>query len=116
MPLWGAVNGGQSFTVENIPAAGYTFLWLGLDAYPTVQPNNGDFVFEATGSGPGGGTTVLYQVQQSQNFPGPFSWRGMVPIYPGYASLDVTATVGFNFIIWGLMLPSIDQDSTMGLV
>ena len=108
----GGVDASHTVTFSNPVQVGTVFLICGIDAYPAVQPNNGDFsVGEILGGS--GGSYVIYQVQQSANFPGPFSWRGIFPILSSVADVQVTATVAFNFNIWGLLVPDFTQDSTL---
>lgn len=92
-------------------SAGLIFLLLGIDAYGTTQPNNGTFqVFLEL---PGNGSIVLYQVQQSANFPGPFFWRGLIPLYPNEQELQVSSTVGFEFSLWGAIVPDFTVDQPL---
>lgn len=73
-----------------------------MDFYPTIQPNNGDLqVFASSVNWPIA-SPVIYAVQQSANFPGPFFWRGQLPFFFGNNTFEVEATVGFNFTVWGV--------------
>lgn len=96
----GGVDASTNFLANTFPGQGRCWLIQGIDAYPNVQPNNGDFVVQVEGVGIVGQHT-LFQVQQSANFPGPFFWRGCVPMFFGNNLLEVTATVSFDFFIWG---------------
>jgi hypothetical protein len=109
--MWtGTVNSGQPAIAENVPPTDFVWIVLGIDVYAGVQPNNGDFSLTATGSGPGGGSYTIYQIQQSQNFPGPFAWRGIHPIFPGWANLTASSSVEFAFVVWGLVTPNYTLD------
>jgi hypothetical protein len=98
-----AVSSGTSHTTFN-RSPGHDFLIQGIDVYATVQPNNGSFnmSYESTG------TTILL-IQQSANFPGPYYWRGTLPL-PGLQNLFTTATVPFVFSIWGVFVPTYHAD------
>lgn len=85
---------------------GYLFAVTGMDAYPGVQPNNGDLQVVDSISG-----YVLWRVQQSANFPGPFSWRGWLPFNFSPVSISAEAAVPFSFLMWGVIVPDYTQDS-----
>lgn len=108
----GSVIAGDNSHVLNPPPSGLIFLIQGIDAYPEVQPNNGDFVVTYLFGG-GTGQATLFQVQQSANFPGPFEWRGQIPFYAGSGQINITSTVPFAFTIWGLSVPNFISDSLM---
>lgn len=73
----------------------------GLDVYAGTQPDNGDFqIFLGSIGWPVAGG-LFYRVQQSANFPGPYFWRGNVPIFHGNNSIQAGSTVPFDFVIWG---------------
>lgn len=99
---------GSSFGPTSLVPAGMGFLIWGIDAYPVVQPNNGDLVVSDTQW-----PSPLFQVQQSQNFPGPFYWRGQIPIFP-LDAISVNASVGFNVTIWGAWVPDFTIDAQLG--
>lgn len=89
---------------------GRIFLLAGIDVYADTQPNNGTFEVGVNFPGPGGGGYINYRVQQSQNFPGPFFWRGVLPLFPNAEFLQVTSSVGFDFVMWGFWVPDYTQD------
>lgn len=99
-----AVGPGTNFGPAALVPSGIALLVEGLDAYGVVQPNNGDLVVQNAATG-----VVLWQIQQSQNFPGPFYWRGVMPLFQSDQIL-VTATVGFNFVLWGTFVPDFTID------
>lgn len=111
--LRGFVSAGAGINTGNAVAAGYGFLLLGMDAYPGVQPNNGDLIVTITEAGPGGDSFTLWQIQQSQNFPGPFYWRGFYPIYDNEGTVSVSSTVPFAVNLWGFQVPRWLSDSNM---
>lgn len=98
-----AAGPGNSHQTDN-QSHGHDFLIQGIDVYATVQPNNGSFnlTFLSTGA------TILL-IQQSANFPGPYYWRGNVPL-PALQSLFATATVPFVYSIWGVFVPTYRAD------
>lgn len=98
------VGGGSSFGPVSVVPTGIALLVEGMDAYPAIQPNNGDLVVQNSTSG-----AVLWQVQQSQNFPGPFAWRGTLPLFT-LDEIFVSASVGFNFVMWGTFVPDFTVD------
>jgi hypothetical protein len=110
---YGAVSSGQGFTVSPAVNSGYIFLMLGIDVFPTVQPNNGSFSVYLQPPGPGVAEIPVWGLQQSANFPGPFAWRGIYPIEAGDGSFNVEADVPMGFSVWGLYLPDYLQDSSM---
>jgi hypothetical protein len=99
--LYGGVGVGSSVSATSSPPVGMAWVITGIDAYPNVQPNNGSFDVLAQSDNNGTGQFTLYQVQQSQNFPGPFAWRGQVALFHGSFSLRASATVPFTFTVWG---------------
>jgi hypothetical protein len=99
----GAVNVSNSHQTNN-QSHGHDFLIQGIDVYANVQPNNGSFSLTYLSSG----TTILL-IQQSANFPGPYYWRGNVPL-PALQSLLATGTVPFVFSIWGVWVPTYRAD------
>jgi len=111
--LHGLVTAGVTLDAGQPVNAGYGFVLIGMDAYPTQQPNNGDLIVTAGSTGPGIQAPIIWQIQQSQNFPGPFAWRGLLPIYDNPGVFAVTSTVPFNFQAWGVQLPRWISDSLM---
>lgn len=103
-----AVGPGSSFGPVGVVPPGMAFLINGIDGYPTVQPNNGNLIVENTNV-----SAVLFQVQQSANFPGPFAWRGEIPLFT-LDELFVSASVGFNVLIWGAWVPDFTVDVQLG--
>jgi hypothetical protein len=92
-------------------APGFVYLIEGIDLYPTIQPNNGDCVVTIDAAAQLGGPFTAYAVQQSQNFPGPFHWRGALPIHDQTGYIMVSGSVPFTFSIWGRRLPDFTQDN-----
>jgi hypothetical protein len=52
---------------------------------------------------------IVLLIQQSANFPGPYYWRGTLPL-PALQSLSITSTVPFVFSIWGVFVPTYRAD------
>lgn len=106
--LNGITDSGSSLGPWTPPDAEFGFLLLGIDAYPQTQPNNGDFIAEMSlGFSV---TYIVFQVQQSANFPGPFSWRGCIPMYHNAMELSIGSSVGFASNAWGFFLPYWQSD------
>lgn len=102
------VGPGTSFGPRSLVPTGMVFLIEGMDAYPSVQPNNGDL--QVTSSQ---WPAALFLVQQSQNFPGPFFWRGRIPIFT-LDQIFVSASVAFGVTIWGSWVPDFTIDAQLG--
>lgn len=113
-PLW--------FWNYNLPAAGgFTpgpgpvgqtdWLILGVDMYPNSQPNNG---IVTAGIQLAGNTQTIFQVAQSTNFPGPWSWRGIIPFHgtgttTALDNLFVEGTIDMTVNFWGLSIPAFNR-------
>lgn len=111
----GQVPSGTGFLSGPGPVGGTSWLILGIDLYAGEQPNNGDMQISQQVSG---GANTIFLVQQSQNFPGPFMWRGLYPfIGTGTTSpldlLEASGSVPFGFSVWGLSLPTFDADQPL---
>ena len=78
-------------------------VWVvtGIDVYPGIQPNNGDFQLLGNSLHWPVANAIVYQVQQSQNFPGPFSWRGKLPMWHGDFGLTASSSVPGSWLVWG---------------
>lgn len=102
------VGPGSSFGPAPLVPTQRIFLLWGMDAYGTVQPNNGNLTFQNSTTG-----FVMWEIQQSENFPGPFYWRGQIPLFPA-DNFFVSATVGFNINFWGAYVPTYITDQDLG--
>lgn len=108
--FWAGVLQTAPVDLQLVQNSGKIRLILGIDVYPINQPANGaidlsyeDHVYFPT-------SVSVFSVQQSQNFPGPFQWRGLFPIYDTAALLQWTGSVPFNFLIWGVRVPDWQTD------
>lgn len=110
----GSTDLGNTFTSAIPSNSGHVRLVLGIDAYPNVQPNNGNFQVTLQTAVSGSSVYVAYRAQQSQNFPGPFHWRGLAPIPDSYRLITVSSTVPFDFAIWGLIVVDWTWDLVLG--
>lgn len=98
----GGVNIGQDFVANSSPGQQRAWVVQGIDAYPGIQPNNGDLQVIASSDSWPIASAIIFQVQQSANFPGPFYWRGALPFLHGNFTFRVSSTVQFAFVVWGV--------------
>lgn len=112
--FWAGSNTGTLQNLQLPANSGQVRLVLGIDVYATNQPANGEIslVYMDHLYFPSG--YVVLQLQQSQNFPGPFYWRGLFPVYDTAGLLQWNGFVPFSFVMWGVRVP--DWQVDMGQV
>lgn len=92
------------------PQQGWVHLYLGIDLYPLVQPNNGSATVSSPQLALNQNPITIFQVQQSANFPGPFHWRGLFPLFANNQDASIDATVSFAYTVWGVQIPDYTLD------
>lgn len=85
-------------------------LVMGIDIFCENQPANGSITLLYQDHAHVPSSFAVIQVQQSQNFPGPFYWRGLFPVYDTAALLQWEASVPFSYVIWGCHVPNWEID------
>lgn len=107
--FWSIATNVEGFQNGPGPVGPITWLVRGIDLYPGIQPNNG--AISVGLSLAGAGTQTIFEVQQSANFPGPFSWRGLIPFFGTGLTFPLDTfflenNVPVTASVWGLQVPA----------